>query len=137
MKNILEEKFKIKDLQELYYFLRIEIMHLADGVWLSQYQYAMKLLKNFGLVDCKGISTPLDQNTKILADVGPILEDSIMYRKILGGLIYLMITHQYLGCAMVSQFMQNAQQPHLDYVKRILGHVEFARTMEFDTMHYR
>ena len=65
VRKILEENLEMKDLRGLHYFLGIEIMHSANGVWLSQYQYVMKLLKNFGMVDCKGISTPLEQNTKI------------------------------------------------------------------------
>ena len=39
VKNMLEEKFKLKDLRELHYFLRIEIIHLADVIWISQYHY--------------------------------------------------------------------------------------------------
>ena len=77
-------------LEELHYFLGIEIIQSVDGIWLSQYQYVMKLLKDFGMVDCKGISTPLEQNTKIQAYLGSNLEDSTMYM-IVGGLIYLMM----------------------------------------------
>ena len=84
------EELKMKDLEELHYFLGIEIIHSVDGIWLSQYQYVMKLLKDFGMVDCKGISTPLEQNTKIQAYLGSNLEDSTMYM-IVGGLIYLMM----------------------------------------------
>ena len=39
VKDMLEEKFKLKDLRELHYFLRIEIIHLADVIWISQYHY--------------------------------------------------------------------------------------------------
>ena len=107
VKNMLEKKFTMKDLGELHYFPRTEIIHSVEGMWLSQYQYFMKLLKNFGVVICKGISTPLEQNTKIQADVRSSLEDSTMYRKIVGRLSYLMITSPYLSymVGLVSQFM--------------------------------
>ena len=90
VKNMLQEKFKMKNLGELHSFQGTEIIRSLEGVWLSQYQYVMKLLKNFGMVDCKGISTPLEQNTKIQAYLGSNLEDSTMYM-IVGGLIYLMM----------------------------------------------
>ena len=98
------------DLGELHYFLGIEIIQSVDGIWLSQYQYVMKLLKDFGMVDCKGISTPLEQNTKIQAYLGSNLEDSTMYRKIVVELIYFMNTHPDPSYAvrLVSQFMQNS-----------------------------
>ena len=73
---------------------------------ISLYRLVM-LLKNVGMVDCKGISTPREQNTKIQADTGSSLEDSIMYTKIVGGLTYLTITCPYLRYAvgLVSQIM--------------------------------
>ena len=108
VKDMLEEKFKMKDLGGLHYFLGIKIICLVDGIWLAHYQYAVKLLKNFDMLDLKGISTPLEQNTSI-------------------GLIYLTITCPYLSYAMgfVSRLMQNPQKLHLDCVKRILRHVKF------------
>ena len=64
VKNMLQEKFKMKNLGELHSFQGTEIIRSLEGVWLSQYQYVMKLLKNFGMVDCKGISTPLEQSAR-------------------------------------------------------------------------
>ena len=86
----------------------------------------MKLLRNFGMVDSKGISNHLEQNTNIHVDVGSRFEDLTMYLKIVVGLIYLLITCPDLSSVvgLVSQVMQNPQKPHLDCVKRILRHVK-------------
>ena len=64
VRKILEENLEMKDLRGLHYFLGIEIIHSVDGIWLSQYQYVMNLLKNFGMVDCKGVSTQIYNRTQ-------------------------------------------------------------------------
>ena len=82
----------MKDLGELRYFLGIEIVRTKEGIWLSQRQYALDMLSKYGMADCKPISMPLDQNLKLRADEGQVLEDVTMYRKIVGSLIYLTIS---------------------------------------------
>ena len=49
----LQYRFKMKDLGELKYFLRIEFSRNADGILMNQRKYAL------GLVGCKPASTPL------------------------------------------------------------------------------
>jgi hypothetical protein len=74
----------------------------------------------------KPISTPLEQNVKLSADEGDHVEDTTMYRRIVGNLIYMTITRPYLSYAvgMVSQFMQTPQKLHLDVVRRILRYIK-------------
>ena len=92
VKTLLKQEFDMKDLGELRYFLGIEIVCTKEGIWLSQRQYALDMLSKYGMADCKPISMPLDQNLKLRADEGQVLEDASMYRKIVGSLIYLTIS---------------------------------------------
>ena len=82
----------MKDSGELRYFLGIEVIRTPKGIWLSQRQYALDMLSKYGMADCKPIAMPLDVNAKLSAQVGDVLEDVPMYRKIVGSLIYLTIT---------------------------------------------
>ena len=50
------------------------------------------MMSKYGMADCKSISVPLDQNGKVSADVGVVLEDPTMYRKTVGSLIYATIS---------------------------------------------
>ena len=83
------------------------------------------MLSKYGIADCKPISMPLDQNLKLQADEGQVLEDVTMYRKIVGSLIYLTISRPDLSyvVGLESQFMQLPKKPHLDAVRRTLRYV--------------
>jgi hypothetical protein len=59
------------------------------------------------------------------ADAGEVLKDAIMYRKIVGSLIYMTITRPDLNytVGLESQFMQVLRKPHLDAVRHTLRYV--------------
>jgi hypothetical protein len=74
----------------------------------------------------KPISIPLEQNVKLSADEGDLVEDTTMYKRIVESLIYMTITRLDLNyvVGVVSQFMQTPQKPHLDAVKHILRYIK-------------
>ncbi len=63
---------------------------------------------------------------KLSADEGELVEDTTMYRRIMGSLIYMTITRPDLSYAVgvVSQFMQTPRKPHLDAVRCILRYIK-------------
>jgi hypothetical protein len=119
LKKFLKQKFEMKDLGELCYFLDIEVIQSPKRIWLLQRQYALNKLSEYGMTGCKPISIPLEQNVKLSADEGNLVEDTTMYRRIVGSLIYMTITRPHLNyvVGVVSQFMQTPQKPHLDAMK--------------------
>ncbi len=60
LKKLLKQKFEMKDLGELRYFLGIEVIHSPKGIWLLQRQYALNKLSEYGMTGCKPISIPLE-----------------------------------------------------------------------------
>ncbi len=80
--------------------------------WLLQRQYALNKLSEYGMTGYKPISIPLEQNVKLSVDEGNLVEDTIMYRRIVGSLIYMTITRPNLSYAVgvVSQFMQTPRK---------------------------
>jgi hypothetical protein len=127
LKKFLKQKFEMKDLGELRYFLGIEVIQFPKGIWLLQRQYALNKLSKYAMTGCKPISIPLEQNVKLSADEGDLVEDTTMYRRIMESLIYMTITRPNLSYAigMVSQFMQTPRKPHLDAMKRILRYIKY------------
>uniref|UniRef100_A0A2N9IT58 Integrase catalytic domain-containing protein n=1 Tax=Fagus sylvatica TaxID=28930 RepID=A0A2N9IT58_FAGSY len=115
--------FQMKELGELKHFLGLEVDHVNDGLFLCQHKYAKEMLQKFGMLDCKPISTPVEVNAKFCAQEGKELEDSTMYRQLVGSLIYLTLKRPDISYAvgMASRYMQNPRKPHLEAVRRILS----------------
>ncbi len=126
LKKLLKQKFEMKDLGELRYFLDIEVIQSPKGIWLLQRQYALNKSSEYGMTGCKPISIPLEQNVKLSANEKDLVEDTTMYRRIVGSLIYMTITRPDLSYAagVVSQFMQTPRKLHLDAMRRILRYIK-------------
>ncbi len=107
LKKLFKQKFETKDLGELRYFLGIEIIQSPKRIWLLQRQYALNKLSIYGMTGYKPISIPLEQNVKLSADQADLVEDTTIYMRIVGSLIYMTITRPDLSYAVgvVSQFM--------------------------------
>ena len=58
----------MKDLRLLHYFLGLEVQQSKDEVFLSQGKYTVNILKRFGMLDCKSMTTPMVTDLKKLHD---------------------------------------------------------------------
>ena len=74
---------------ELTFFLGVQIKQTRDGIFLSQTKYALELLKNFDMQDCKLISTPLASALSIDKDESGIEVDGKRYRGMIDSFLYL------------------------------------------------
>ena len=77
---------------KLKHFLGWEVNRVSKRLFLCQEKYAKDLLKKYGMLDCKPIPTPIELNAKLRANEGKDLEGAIMYRQLVGSLIYLTLT---------------------------------------------
>ena len=55
VKGLLKQKFEMKDLGDLRYFLGIEVIRTPEGIWLLQRQYVLDMLSKYGMAGCKPI----------------------------------------------------------------------------------
>ncbi|GKA64921.1 ribonuclease H-like domain-containing protein [Tanacetum coccineum] len=81
-KSFLKSKFNIKDLGSLKYFLRIEVIKTGDELCLSQRKYCLGLLKEYGLLGCKHVSTPIEPTfvlPYIATSEDPLLDNITAY----------------------------------------------------------
>ena len=68
LKQHLFTYFQTKDMGKLKYFLGIEIAQSSFGVALSQRKYALDILEETGMLDCKPVNTPMDPNVKLIPE---------------------------------------------------------------------
>ncbi|XP_057481937.1 uncharacterized mitochondrial protein AtMg00810-like [Actinidia eriantha] len=100
----------MKELGQLKHFLGLEVDRTQEGIFLCQQKYSKDLLKRFGMLECKPISTPMEPNAKMCAHEGKDLEDATMYRQFV--------------VSVMSRYMQNPKKSHLEAVRRILRYVK-------------
>ena len=61
----------------------------SDEIFLNQVKYTVEILKRFGMLDCKAMTTPMTTSLKLLNDDTSEAVDVTLYRKIIGSLMYL------------------------------------------------
>ena len=105
--------FETKDLGCLKYFFGIEVAQSNEGIVISKRGYALDILKETCMIECRPVDSPMDPNQKLMAEWGEPFNDLERYRRLVGKLIYLIITRLDISFAVgvVSQFMQ---APHID-----------------------
>lgn len=87
----LEAEFELTSLGEVRHFLGVEVKREGNVFKISLQNYIDKLLKVFGMEQCKTAKSPMDPGYLKLADDGKPFEDPSNYRSLVGGLLYLAI----------------------------------------------
>ena len=86
----------------------------VDGIFLGQRKYEIEILKRFGMIDCKAIATPMASNLKLLSDASSESVDAMMYRQMIGSLMYLTNTRPdiFFVVNTLSQFLTDPRDVH-------------------------
>ena len=126
LKQHLFTHFQTKDLGKLKYFMGIEMAQSSSGVVLSQRKYALDILEEAGMLDCKPVDTPMDPNVKLVPGQGESLGDPGRYRRLASKLNYLTITRPDISfmISVVSQFLQSPCDSYWDAVICILRYIK-------------
>ena len=111
-KRNLAAEFEMKDLGMMHYFLGMEVWQSTDGIFLGQGKYAVEILKRFGMMDYKDMATPMASNLKLLSDAPSEAVDAMMYRQMIGSLMYLTNTRLdiFFVVNTLTQFLTNPRQ---------------------------
>ena len=135
IKEELSRNFEMKDLGEPKQLLGLNISRdrAAGKIWLDQNSYVSKVIKKYGMEDCKPTSTPYDPSNKLSRDMMPQNEEeakemkNVPYREAVGSLLYVSQgTRPDIAYAVssVSRYMQNPGRIHWTAVKRILRYLK-------------
>lgn len=114
LKSFLHDRFRIKDLGILHYFLGVEVMYSSEGVLLHQKKFIADLLTDFNCSDCSFVISPFELHGKLQACVGDPLPNPELYYCLIRKLIFLTHTCPDLSFVvqLLSQFMQAPCMPH-------------------------
>ncbi|KAL6269113.1 hypothetical protein ACE6H2_026024 [Prunus campanulata] len=126
LQKYLASEFEMKSLGDLKYFLGIEVVRSRHGIFLPQRKYVLDLFAKTGMLDCKPIDTPSEQNHKLGLYPDQVPTDKERYQRLVGKLIYLAHTRPDIAYAVsvVSQFMHSPSEDHMGVVTRILRYLK-------------
>ena len=125
-KAFLHSRFKLRDLGPLKFFLGMEVAKSELGIVLSQRQYALQILDDYGFLDSKPVSTPMNPRVSLNSDKGVLLDDVTHYRSLIGRLLYLTISRPDITFSVnaLSQFLQAPRDLHLQAVHHLLRYIK-------------
>jgi len=126
LKGFLHTQFKLKNLGHLRYFLGLEIEKSDEGIFFSQRQYTLQLLEDTGFLASKPTFVPMVPNSKLCSFEGDLLLDPTVYRRLIGRLLYLIVSRPDITFAMhkLSQFVFQPRQLHLDAAYHLLQYLK-------------
>ena len=119
-KQMLKDKFHMKDLGRLSYFLGIHFKQGVDYVRMNQRKYLVKLLEKFEMSNCKPRTTPSECD-------GENLTDPRRYRELIGSLIYAMTCTRPDICWIIttlSQYLSRPLKEHWIAAKHVLRYLK-------------
>jgi hypothetical protein len=125
-KKNLVAKFEMKELGMMHCFLGIEVWHSLDNIFLNQGKHTVEILKRFDMLECKSMNTPMKTKLKLMIDTLSELVDAMLYRKIIGSLMYLTNTRPYI-CFFLNtliQYLVEHRCVHLVATKHVMRYLK-------------
>ena len=133
-KEKLSERFKVKSMGTLKWFLGIQFKISDTVISLNQSLYINNILTRFGMSDCAPRTLPCDPSIHtILRNKSKPMKDKTLYRELVGSLIYLMYCTRpdiTFVVNILSQFMSDPMDIHMNIARGVLKYLKY--TIHFD-----
>nr|GEY31865.1 copia protein [Tanacetum cinerariifolium] len=88
-KKMMHEKFQVSSMEELIFFLGLQVKQKQDEKFISQDKYVVEILKKYGFLEVKNASTPMETQKHLLKDEDGKELDVHMYKSMICSLMYL------------------------------------------------
>ena len=126
LKKLLNQKFKLKDLGSLKYFLSLEIARNNSSISFSQRKHALDLIANIGLIGSKPMKNLMEQNLQLCKYERRLLAEPTQYRRLISRLLYLTFRRLDITYAAyrLSQYLDKPREPHLLVANRVVPYLK-------------
>jgi hypothetical protein len=114
-KSSMMREFDMTDLGKMRFFLGIEVVQRADGIFINQKKYALEVLKRFKMDRSNPVHNPIVLGCKLSKDEDGVKVDSTFYKQVVGILMYLTATRPdvMFVVSLISRYMANPTKLHL------------------------
>ncbi|GKA22571.1 retrovirus-related pol polyprotein from transposon TNT 1-94 [Tanacetum coccineum] len=128
--NLMKNNFEMSMIGELKFFLGLQVHQSPRGIFISQSQYAIELLKKNGMYDCVSMSTPMAIE-RLYADLQGTPTDQTIYHRMIGGLMYLTASRPNIAFAtfVCACYQARPTVKHLKEVKQIFWYLRQSYNM--------
>ncbi|GJW45351.1 retrovirus-related pol polyprotein from transposon TNT 1-94 [Tanacetum coccineum] len=127
--NLMKNNFEMSMMGELKFFLGLQVHQSPRGIFISQSQYAIELLKKHGLDECVSMSTPM-ATERLDADLQGTPTDQTTYHHMIRGL-YLTASRPDIAFAtfVCARYQARPTVKHLKEVKWIFRYLRQSYNM--------
>ncbi|GJV92383.1 retrovirus-related pol polyprotein from transposon TNT 1-94, partial [Tanacetum coccineum] len=130
--NQMTTKFKMSMMGQMSFFLGLQISQSPKGIFLNQSNYAYEIIKKYGLLSSDSVYTPMVEKNKLDEDLQGTPVDAILYRGMIGSLMYLTSSRPdliYVVC-LCARYQAKPTEKHLNVVKLIVQYLKGTINMD-------
>ncbi|XP_058751672.1 uncharacterized mitochondrial protein AtMg00810-like [Vicia villosa] len=128
----MQSEFEMSLVDELTYFLGLQVKQMDDSIFISQIKYAKNIVKKFGMENESHKRIPAPTHLKLSKDKKGVVVDQSLYTSMIGSLLYLAasipdITFVVGVCV---RYQAEPETSHINQVKRIFKYINGTRDYE-------
>ncbi|GJV55328.1 retrovirus-related pol polyprotein from transposon TNT 1-94 [Tanacetum coccineum] len=124
--NLMTTKFKMSMMEQMSFFLGLQISQSPRGIFLNQSKYASKISKKYGLLTSDFVDTPMVEKSKLDEDLQRKPVDATLYSGMIRSLMYLTSSRPDLiyAVCLCARYQAKPTENHLNAVKRIFRYLK-------------
>jgi len=120
--SAMQREFEMSMMEEMNYFLKLQIKQMRTGTFLSKTKYCRDVLRKFEMESCTEASTSISTSCYLNANENGTTVDQTKFRGLIGSLLYLTtsIPDIIFSIYMCARFQAYPKKSHYNATKRIL-----------------
>ncbi|GJX44046.1 retrovirus-related pol polyprotein from transposon TNT 1-94 [Tanacetum coccineum] len=124
--KIMTSKFKMSMMGQMNFFLGLQFFQSPRGVFINQSNYALELIKKYGMLSSDPVNTPIVDKSKLDKDIQRKPFDPTYYRVMIVSLMYLTSIRSDLvfEVCMCARYQTKTTEKHLYTVKQIFRYLK-------------
>nr|GEX86844.1 retrovirus-related Pol polyprotein from transposon TNT 1-94 [Tanacetum cinerariifolium] len=124
--NKMSLKFQISMMEQMSFFLGLQVSQSPGGIFINQSKFALEILKKFGMDSCDSVDIPMVDRLKLDEDPLGIPVDETRFRSMVGSLMYLTASRPDLVFAvwMCARYQASPTKKHLEALKRVFRYLK-------------
>ncbi|GKA68967.1 retrovirus-related pol polyprotein from transposon TNT 1-94 [Tanacetum coccineum] len=121
----MSSKFQMSMMGKMSFFLGLQVSQNPGGIFINQSNFALEILKNFGMDLCDPLDTPMVDRHKLDEDPLGIPVDQTRFHSMVGSLMYLTANRPNLVFAvcMCARYQASPTKKHLKVLKRVFRYL--------------